>query len=345
MKANKYFEKHFSKLRTEALVRSLLAAMIIGFVAAFVTALATWFTKLNGLWISLAVFAAVTMVAAGIFYVKKYRPTAMKSARRLDRLGMEERLVTMVEYENDDSIIAQLQRQDAQKKLDELNAAAVKIKVEKKTLATLTVSGVLGIAMIVVTALSAYGLLPHGWEVLEELTQEEQIKYVSVSYEAEDGGYIEGDAEQLIPIGGNSTTVVAVADDGFEFQGWEDGYRKPSRSDGKIEEDVVYIAIFIPLDENDGDGDDAQETQDSDQEKPKDKPQQNGKPKDNDPNAPPSNSGGGKYEEANQVIDGETYYKEVLETYRELLEERLKTEGDQMSEEERAIIEAYLGIV
>ena len=80
-------------------------------------------------------------------------------------------------------------------------------------------------------------------------------------------------------------------------------------------------------------------------EKPKDKPQQNGKPKDNDPNAPPSNSGGGKYEEANQVIDGETYYKEVLETYRELLEERLKTEGDQMSEEERAIIEAYLGIV
>ena len=55
--------------------------------------------------------------------------------------------------------------------------------------------------------------------------------------------------------------------------------------------------------------------------------------------------GGGKYEESNQVIDGETYYKEVLETFREMLQERLETEGDQLSDEERAIIEAYLGIV
>ena len=345
MKANKYFEKHFSKLRTEALVRSLLAAMIIGFAVAFVVAFATWFTTLNGLWISLAAFAAVTAVATWIFYVKKYRPTAMNSARRLDRLGMEERLVTMVEYENDDSVMAQLQRQDAKKKLEELNTAAVKIKIAKKTWIALAVSGVFGVAMTVVTTLSVFGLLPDGWSVLEELSPDEPIKYVSVSYEAEDGGYIEGDAEQLIPVGSDSTPVIAVADDGYEFDGWEDGYRRPSRSDGKIEEDVVYIAIFIPLDEDDGDGDDAQETQDSDKEKPKDKPQKNGKPKDNDPNAPPSNSGGGKYEEANQVIDGETYYKEVLETYRELLEERLATEGDQMSEEERAIIEAYLGIV
>lgn len=344
MKANKYFEKHFSKLRTEALVRSLLAAMIIGFAVAFVVALATWFTSLNGLWISLAAFAASTAVATWIFYVKKYRPTAMNSARRLDRLGMEERLVTMVELENDESVMAQLQRQDAKKKLEELDAASVKIKIEKTTWITLAVSGVLGIAMMVVTALSAFGLLPGGWEVLEELSPDEPIKYVSVTYEAEDGGYIEGDAEQLIPIGSDSTPVVAVAEDGYEFQGWEDGYRRPSRSDGKIEEDVIFIAIFLPLEDEADDGD-GEETQESDQEKPKDKPSQNGKPQDDNPDAPPSNSGGGKYEEANQVIDGETYYKEVLETYREMLKERLEAEGDQMSDEERAIIESYLGIV
>ena len=31
--------------------------------------------------------------------------------------------------------------------------------------------------------------------------------------------------------------------------------------------------------------------------------------------------------------------------YKDLLRERLETEGDKLSEEERAIIEAYLGIV
>ena len=55
--------------------------------------------------------------------------------------------------------------------------------------------------------------------------------------------------------------------------------------------------------------------------------------------------GGGKYEEANQIIDGETYYREVKQLYKEMLLERLETEGDQLSPEERAIIEAYLEIV
>ena len=99
MEAKKHFEKHFSKLKSEALVRSLLAALIIGFVAGFVAAVITWFTNLNGLWISIAALVVATAVAAPIFYAKKYRPTALRSARRIDRLGLEERLVTMVEYE------------------------------------------------------------------------------------------------------------------------------------------------------------------------------------------------------------------------------------------------------
>jgi hypothetical protein len=145
-------------------------------------------------------------------------------------------------------------------------------------------------------------------------------------------------------MGGNTTQVVAVAEDGYEFMGWDDGYKKPVRSDGKVTEDIVCIAIFMPLEGDPQESDEAQESQE--QEEPKDKPQQDGqKPQETDPNAPPSNNGGGKYEEANQVIDGETYYREVKESYEELLRERLETEGEQMSEEERAIIEAYLDIV
>ena len=349
MEAKKHFEKHYAKLRAEALCRSFLAALIIGFVAGFVAAFASWFTELNGLWVSLAAWAVAIGISMPIFYYKKYRPTAMRNARRIDRLGLEERLITMVEYEGDESIMAELQRQDAKQKLAELDTANLRIKIAKNTLATLGVAGVLGLAMMTVAGLSAFGLLPDAWAVLESLTPEEPIQYVSVTYEVPEGGYIEGEADQLIPIGSSTTHVVAVAEDGYQFDGWDDGYDKPGRSDSKITGDIVYVAVFMPLDGEPQDSDESQESQEAQQEQPKDKPQedqnQQSKPQEQDPNAPPSNNGGGKYEPANQVIDGETYYKEVLDTFKEMLRERLETEGEQLTAEERAIIEAYLGIV
>ena len=128
--------------------------------------------------------------------------------------------------------------------------------------------------MMTVAGLSAFGLLPDGWAVLESLTPEEPIQYVSVTYEVEEGGYIEGEADQLIPLGSNTTNVVAVAEEGYQFEGWDDGYSKPGRSDSKITEDIVYIAIFMPLDGEPQDSDEAQESQESDQEQPKDQPQE-----------------------------------------------------------------------
>ena len=349
MNAKMHFEKHFAKLKSEAMVRSLLAAMIIGFVAGFVAAAVLWFVSQNMWWISVVAFVGVTALCMPIFYFKKYRPTAVRSARRIDRLGLEERLVTMVEYEGNDSIVAELQRKDAKQKLAELEATAVKVTVAKKTLATLAVSGVLGVIMMTVVCLSAFGILPDGKTLLEAMGPEEQIKYVSVTYDAPDGGYIEGDADQLIEIGGNTTQVIAIPDDGFEFVEWSDGYKKPVRSDSKITEDVVFIAVFMPLEGEPQDSDESQESQEAEQEKPKDQQdqqqQQQQQPQEPDPEAPPSNNGGGKYEEANQVIDGETYYKEVIGTYLETLRERLENEGDKLTDEERAIIESYLGIV
>jgi hypothetical protein len=349
MEAKKHFEKHFSKLRAEAMCRALVAALVVGFAVGFVAALAAWFTTFNGLWISLAAFAIAIGISMPIFYAKKYRPTAIRSARRIDRLGLEERLITMVEYEGDESVMAELQRQDAKQKLAELDTANLRIKIAKNALIALGVTGVLGLAMMTVAGLSAFGLLPDGWAVLESLTPEEPIQYVSVTYEVMEGGYIEGEADQLIPLGSNTTNVVAVAEDGYQFDGWDDGYNKPGRSDSKITGDIVYIAIFMPLDGEPQESDESQESQEAEQEQPKDKPQeqqnQQSQPQEQDPNAPPSNQGGGKYEPANQVIDGETYYKEVLDTFKEMLRERLETEGEQLTAEERAIIEAYLGIV
>ncbi len=341
MNPKKHFKKHYSKLRFEAWLLALLCGLCLGFGCGFLAALITWFTKLNGLVLALIAAFGVTLVATPIFYLVKFRLTAMKNARRLDSLGLEERLVTMIEFEKDDSVIAQLQREDAKTQLEKLKSSSLKIRVRTPILLPFVITFVLLSSMLTVTVLSQQGIIPGGDELLEDAIEEAQEVHVSVTYDVEDGGYIEGEADQLILQGSNAAPVVAVAEEGYIFVEWDDGRSKPGREDTNITEDVVYIAIFEPLMEGDDEGGEENDEQPSDTPKEDENASQTKPGEDSDS---PS-SAGGKYEEANQIIDGETYYREVLESYRELLRERLEKEGDRLTEEERAIIEAYLGIV
>ena len=353
----KYFQKHFLKIQFEAIFNSILSGLVVGLFAGFAAALVTWLTPVDGLWISIGVTAGVAVISSFLFYFAKFRPTVMRSARRIDSVGLEERLITMVEFENDTSAIAGIQRQDAKKALDALSAAAITLRVATATIVCLGVAFTLCAGMTTVTTLADKGIIPDFQDILEEIIPEEQIKYVSVSYEAEDGGEIEGEAEQLIPFGDKTTMIEAVPMEGYEFYEWDDGYKKPVRYEKNVEEDKIFVAVFMPLDAESQDSPDGQPSdQDSDQKKPqKDQQQQDQQKPENsdqeqetkpeDEKDKPTNMGGGKYEEVNQIINGEIYYKEVLQDYLELLRERLETEGDNLTPEERAIIESYLGIV
>jgi len=353
-----YFQKHFFKIQIEAIFNSILCGLIVGFFAGFAAALVTWLTPGKGLWISIGVTAGVAIISAFVFYFVKFRPTVMRSARRIDSVGLEERLITMVEFEKDDSAIAELQRQDAKMALNALSTAAIYLRVATATIICIAVSFVLCAGMTTVTGLVDKGIIKGGDEIIEELIPDEQLVYVSVTYEAEEGGIIEGEADQLILLGTKTEIIEAVAEEGYEFVEWDDGYTKPVRYEKNVQEDKIFVAYFAPMGEGDQQGDG--QPQDSDQEgQPSDKPSKDSKPQDSDQeqeegeegkpddkeNDKPTNIGGGKYEEVNQVINGETYYKEVLGDYLELLRERLETEGDNLSTEERAIIESYLGIV
>ena len=352
----KYFQKHFLKIQIEAIVNSILSGLIVGFFAGFAAALITWMTPIDGLWISVGVTAGVAIISAFVFYFAKFRPTVMRSARRIDSVGLEERLITMVEYENDTSAIAGIQRQDAKKALDALSAAAITLRVATATLICLGVAFTLCAGMTTVTTLADKGIIPDFQDIIEAITPEEQIKYVSVSYEAEDGGDIEGEAEQLIPFGDKTTMIEAIPMEGYEFYEWDDGYKKPVRYEKNVTEDKIFVAFFMPLDaeaQPDQDGDPSDQDQQSkpqksDQQKEQQDKQESDQEQETKPEEDknkPTNMGGGKYEEVNQIINGEIYYKEVIDEYIELLRERLETEGDSLSQEERSIIESYLGIV
>jgi hypothetical protein len=341
MNRKQNFEKHYSRLRFEAWLLSLLWGLVLGLGCGSLTALILWFTKLDGLILSLIATAAVTLIATLVCYALRFRPDAVKNARRLDRLGLEERLVTMVEFEKDDSVMARMQREDAKAHLEKIKPSSIRMKLTKALALHLTVTAIIYALLLTLTILSASGIIPGGDELIEDAVEEAQEVYVSVTYEVEDGGYIEGEADQLILLGSNAEPVVAVAEEGYIFVEWDDGRSSPDRADTKVTEDVVYIAVFEPISE---DGDEGEEGND---EKPMDNPQENENASQSQPNddSDSPSSAGGKYEEANQIIDGETYYREVLEMYKELLRQRLETEGDTLTEEERAIIEAYLGIV
>ncbi|MBQ8545617.1 MAG: CotH kinase family protein [Clostridia bacterium] len=64
-----------------------------------------------------------------------------------------------------------------------------------------------------------------------------------VEYKATEGGYIDGASEQTIIWGNTSSSVSAVAKDGYKFVGWDDGTSAEKRND-KIKNHIVYTAIF-----------------------------------------------------------------------------------------------------
>ena len=342
MNAKTHFQKHYIRLKREAILLSLMRGLTVGLGCGFISLLVLWFTSLNGLIISAAVMVGVTLIGTLAFYFFKHKPTVQSSAKRIDALGLEERLVTMIELENENSVMANLQREDAKRALESVVPSQIRFKMSKKTSILLAVTGVLFAAMLTVSILSALGLMPSGDELLGSAIDKAQEVYVSVTYDVEEGGYIQGESDQLVLVGSDAETVRAVAEEGFVFVEWDDGYQDPERCDRNISSDVIFVAIFEPIeeegdDEEDGDG----------EEKPTDEPTDNEKEsEEGNPDDSESSSGGGaKYEEKNQIIDGKTYYREVLDMYKDLLRERLEKEGESLTEEERAIIEAYLGIV
>ncbi len=357
MDLSKNSKMYCSKLGTEAIINSILCGLACGMLANFILGAIFWFTVTENpplvIGLLIAVFLVVSAGASVLFYFKLFKPTIKTTARRLDGLGLEERAITMVELEGDDSLIATLQREDAIKAIESIDKDTIKIKVPKKRIISLVVSSVLGLSMFVTATLSSLGLIPSGSDFVREILPDEPPVYIPVSYIAEDGGMIDGELEQLILMGEDAEAVIAIPDDGYTFEGWDDGHAKPSRHDKGIDHPLVISAIFAPIDDEDGEdpGDEGnQEEQDGDsttEEGQGDQPGEDSEPGDQEDGETEDsgNTGAGKYNKVNQIIDGNTYYRELLDEYKEKIMELLKKNADELTEEEKALIEAYINIV
>jgi hypothetical protein len=373
MVKKQFFKKHHSRLVAEAILKSVLLGITVGLFANFLAALAAWFFDWGGIWFAIGVGCVVALVTGVILYFVRFRPTTQQIARRVDRLGLEERMITMLELQGDDSYIAQLQRENAREHLRDAENKKLRIRLPKVALLLAAVALILGGGMTTVVALAEQEIIPPGNELVNP--EDPLAQYLTVTYLVEEGGEINGETDQLVLPGEDATPVVAVAEDGWMFAGWDDGGKNPERHDLGITQSVVYTAIFEEILESGEEGE-AQEGQtggdNSEGDKAEDLPEggeanaDNGQNGDgNEGSGSNSDSGesegtgegeeegegkgdgqglgaGGKWEDSNQFIDGNTYYRDQLEYYYQYAQQIFEENGE-IPPELREFFENYFG--
>lgn len=315
MKIDNYFNQYETKLKQEAVLKSIILGLIIGCAFGFIMAFAAWFINFKDFWgliLSGIVLIITTIVATPISYFKIYKPNLITSAKRLDRYGLEERLITMVEFTDNQSYIAKLQRRDAQEALKAVAASDIKFKISKVLITLATVFVIAFSCMSTITGLAEAGIIRTGSDILATILPEPKVTTFEVMYLVGEGGYISGDDLQVVEQGKNAEPVVAIAEDGYIFYCWSDGKDKPTRVEGNIQADVVYEAIFVPLGEGES-GDGEGEAGDM----PSDKQSQKGDGQGDTQGDNKGHGAGGKNEPANQVIDGSTWVQDAIGSARE----------------------------
>lgn len=357
-------KKYRRKLIWEGILKSFIFGLLVGFGANIIVAVLSCFLTFNGLWISIALLFGVAIAATPVFYFLKFRPTEKQVAERADMLGLEERVITMYELRGDTSYLATLQRNDATQKVTS-SSAKFKINVFNTAFFTpllivlLVVAIVLSVSATTMSGLVAYGAFdePVPGEVLpDSCTISYDVVIDIVTTEDEDGnvtsddgihGYIydfatygavtgnKGDSSlssiavtQELTEGETTTMVVAVANPGYVFVSWDDGYELPYRMDVATG-DAVYRAVFeaedtdadtatgdspedypVVLPNNGGTGDPIDQTQNtnSDPNSPPDEDEE-GNEDDRNPNK------GGEDNNSENVIDGQTAINTVIDDY------------------------------
>jgi hypothetical protein len=334
MNQKKRFSNLDAKLLREAILRSAFWGIAVGALVAFAAAVACWFLDASLLWAAIVALLAASLVAGVLFYFTTFRPSISSNAKRIDRLGLDERAITMVENANDDSYFAKKQREDALAKMAEVQPTHLKLKISKLAIILCCLSLLLFAGMATVEQLSTLGILPTGIEVWQTIFPPEPLPQYTLTYEASKGGVLLGETEQTVEKGSSGEMVIAVADEGYVFLYWSDGIKTPYRTDENVQHSISVSAVFTLMENfNDAGGDTDQ---------PDDAPSGEGDQETNNPDAPPS--GGEKYVEVNQVIDGQTYYRDVIDEYYQKALEYLEND-ENIPEHIRKIIERYYSTI
>lgn len=328
---NKLINKFYKRLILESIINSSLYGVLVASIVSIITCIILYFSNVKYLWISIVVFVAIYLIVTTIMYFFKFKPSKKEVAKRIDLEGLEERMITMYECENCDSFMAKKQREDALTHFDKVKDKKIKFRVSK-TMSYVALS-VLTLGIITNSIVGTSFVKGSSIPSIDEIVTNEDTQ-LNVSYFVEEGGFIVGDEFQIVLKGQNSSPVLAVPEDGYMFESWSDGNENPERQDFDIKQNNEYFAIFLKIEED-------FEPSDLEDEEPSDEEMGN---IDSDEMPDHASGSAGRYEEANQVIDGETYYRDVFEEYyQEAL--NILNSGGELPSYLREIIEQYYGTI
>lgn len=370
--ADKIFEKYYGRIAKEGVLKAFLIALCFGAGALGVMALCSWiFGFKAGLWIGVALFAVLTGGLTPLLYFRKFRPTTKQIARRVDELGLEERVLTMTELENDSSYIAMRQREDAMDSLHHVDHMLLKIAVSTSLVVAVCLVGFAGLAFTTVDALYVADVIP---SVLTSISETIGVKWYFVSYGAElsdnavkmfedaslpvpESGFgavyyydeenwnaMEPFGEEIEVKGGEQAPgVIAIAEPGYVFLQWSDGSRDPFRKD-VVQSDLILTAFFEPLPDLDVDDpelqDPSSQNQQSDQGNGPNDGDGGGEKGDGQEGPGGDSAGGGPNSASGKILDGETYYGDDFSNAYEEAQERLNSDED-LSEKKKDWVNGY----
>ncbi len=384
MDLKKLCSKHYHRLVLEGILHSLLVGLAVGFAANTLAALVFWVFDLGGILIPLLIGVGVSALTGVLMYCIKFRPTPLATAMRIDRLGLEERTVTMYELREQNSYIATLQRENAKRHIESVKDKKIRIRIPRAVTCLAVAAVLVGSCMTTVVGLAYSDIIPAGPDIIAPDPME---NFVSVTYEASEGGWIVYETEDgvdtldqvdfLIAPGSSTTSVVAEAEEGWVFIGWDDGYEHAGRQEENVTTDLYFIAMFEEIGEgeegSDADGGKDGAAGDSEGDKADDVPgggeansnsDQNGGQGDkgDGSGADGKNDGGqgstdeegegkgdgqgqgagGKWDDADTFLDGSQEYHKHQDMFYQIALEIFEANGE-IPEELREFFETYIG--
>lgn len=280
MDSNQVYDKYRSRLKAESIIKSLLCGFAVGLGVAAILTFIFWLTDFEYFWIGAIIGVALIGVATPLFYRFAFKPTVRSVAHRVDGLGLEERILTMTEFKDDQSYMAQRQREDAQAALAAMgtkdkSVTRMPIRIPVKIIVAAVAVAVAFIPIQTIGILSYNGVMPKAKTIADTITDKDEV-YHAVSYLCEGDGYIEGDADQVVADGESTDEVMAVPEDGWFFVGWVDGEfvdalgvdgvmmgvqmgiiqldDEPLHVDENVTFDFEMYALFAEMQEGDGSG-------------------------------------------------------------------------------------------
>ena len=320
---NKTLNNFYARLKKEGIIKAILFALAVSFAVLLVTAGICWFTDFSGYWLCIVLFVLSFGATMPLIYHFRFRPTKKYVAKRIDKLGLDERMLTMVEFEDRDSYIYRRQREDAEKTLQKYNSSLIKFVLSTSLIVCASLLLFFGVSMVTVYGLSQANILPSGKELVNIIAAKPATEYTLVYRLSEkqqefatlySASCPEGATEITITVkeGENGEVILPVANKGYVFVGWSDGYNGVYRTDKDVQGRVIVTAIFEELNYNiDDDAPDNCNNSDDmggDSQPPVDL---SGKGNDNplqNPSEGSTDSAGDQYKNDQYVFDGKTRY-------------------------------------